>query len=69
MDSMVGQPGWADTRAANEEIYASKIYPQPVPRLGKPEEVAAAVALLSSPFSDYTTGALRRIDGGISKAR
>jgi NAD(P)-dependent dehydrogenase (short-subunit alcohol dehydrogenase family) len=68
MDSMVGQPGWADTRAANEEIYASKIFPQPVPRLGKPEEIAAAVALLASPLSDYTTGALWRIDGGISKA-
>jgi NAD(P)-dependent dehydrogenase (short-subunit alcohol dehydrogenase family) len=68
MDSMVGQPGWAETRAANEEIYASKIYPQPVPRLGKPMEIAAAVALLASPLSDYTTGALLRIDGGISKA-
>ena len=68
MDSMVGQPGWANTREENEEIYASKIYPQPVPRLGKPAEIAAAVALLSSPLSDYTTGALWRIDGGISKA-
>lgn len=68
MDSMVGQPGWAKTRAENEAIYASKIFPQPIPRLGKPEEIAAAVALLASPLSDYTTGALLRIDGGISKA-
>ncbi len=68
MDSMVGQPGWADNRAANEQIYASKLYPQPIPRLGKPLEIAAAVALLSSPLSDYTTGAMLRIDGGISKA-
>ncbi len=68
MDSMVGQPGWADSREANEEIYASNIYPQPIQRLGKPSEIAAAVALLSSPLSDYTTGALWRIDGGISKA-
>lgn len=68
MDAMVGQPGWADSRAANEEIYASQLYPQPVPRLGKSEEIAAAVALLASPLSDYTTGALLRIDGGISKA-
>jgi len=27
MDAMVGQPGWADTRAENEEIYASQLYP------------------------------------------
>jgi NAD(P)-dependent dehydrogenase (short-subunit alcohol dehydrogenase family) len=68
MDAMVGQPGWAGSRAANEEIYTTKLYPQPIPRLGKPSEIAAAVALLSSPLSDYTTGALLRIDGGISKA-
>ena len=68
MASMIGQPGWADTREANEEIYASQLYPQPVPRLGKSEEIAAAVALIASPLSDYTTGAQLRIDGGISKA-
>lgn len=68
MDAMAGQPGWAETREANEQIYTSKLYPQPIPRLGKPSEIAAAVALLASPLSDYTTGALVRIDGGISKA-
>jgi len=68
MDAMVGQPGWSNSRAANEEIYASQLYPQPVPRLGKSEEVAAAVGLLASSLSDYTTGALLRIDGGISRA-
>ena len=36
--------------------------------MGEPAEIAAAVALLASPLSDYTTGALLRIDGGISKA-
>jgi 3-oxoacyl-[acyl-carrier protein] reductase len=68
MDSMAGQPGWGATREENESIYAKKLYPQPVPRLGKTSEIAAAVALLASPLSDYTTGALLRIDGGISKA-
>ena len=34
----------------------------------RPAEIAAAVALLASPLSDYTTGALWRIDGGISRA-
>jgi NAD(P)-dependent dehydrogenase (short-subunit alcohol dehydrogenase family) len=40
----------------------------PLGRPGEPEEIAAAVALLASPLSNYTTGALWRIDGGISKA-
>src|SRR5579862_6040565 len=68
MESMAGQPGWGATRAENESIYAEKLYPQPVPRLGKTSEIAAAVAWLASPLSDYTTGAMLRIDGGISKA-
>jgi len=68
MDSMAGQPGWGATREENESIYAEKLYPQPVPRLGRTSEIAAAVALLASPLSNYTTGAMLRIDGGISKA-
>ena len=68
MDAMIGQPDWGATRAENEEIYTSKLYPQPIQRIGRPAEIAAAVALLASPLSDYTTGALWRIDGGISRA-
>jgi 3-oxoacyl-[acyl-carrier protein] reductase len=68
MDAMAGQPGWADTREENEKLYCTKHYPQPIPRGGKPSEIAAAVAFISSPRSDYTTGSMLRIDGGISKA-
>ena len=69
MDSMAGQPGWADTREENEEVYTHEASTRSrSARGGKPTEIAAAVALLSSPLSDYTTGSLLRIDGGISKA-
>jgi NAD(P)-dependent dehydrogenase (short-subunit alcohol dehydrogenase family) len=68
MDSMAGQPGWADTREENERKFTTDIAPQPIARGGKPSEIAAAVALLASPLSDYTTGAMLRIDGGVSKA-
>jgi NAD(P)-dependent dehydrogenase (short-subunit alcohol dehydrogenase family) len=68
MDSMAGQPGWADTRAENEKLYCTVHYPQPIPRPGRPSEIAAAVSMLSSPRSDYTTGSMLRIDGGASKA-
>lgn len=37
----------------------------PMRRLGKPEEVAAAVLFLASPSAAYITGAALKIDGGI----
>lgn len=40
--------------------------PNPVGRLGRPEDVAAAVAFLTSPLADYISGATLRVDGGIS---
>jgi NAD(P)-dependent dehydrogenase (short-subunit alcohol dehydrogenase family) len=64
-----GQLGWSDDLAENERSYVSEFSPQPVPRLGRPAEIAAAVVFLASPRSDYTTGALLRIDGGGEKGR
>lgn len=56
--------GWPDDLSENERRYTREAAPQPVPRLGRPEDIAAAVAFLASPRSDYTTGASLRIDGG-----
>ena len=63
------QKGWSDDFAENERIYTSEFSPQPVPRLGRTEEIAAAVAFLASPRSDFTTGAALRIDGGRTSGR
>jgi NAD(P)-dependent dehydrogenase (short-subunit alcohol dehydrogenase family) len=37
----------------------------PIGRAGEPEDVAALVAFLSSPESDYVTGQLVEIHGGL----
>jgi NAD(P)-dependent dehydrogenase (short-subunit alcohol dehydrogenase family) len=63
------QKGWSDDFAENERRYTSEFSPQPVPRLGRVEEIAAAVAFLASPRSDFTTGAALRIDGGRTSGR
>lgn len=63
------QHNWSDDLAENERAYTSEIRAQPVPRLGRPPEIAAAVTFLCSPRSDYTTGASLRVDGGMAKGR
>jgi glucose 1-dehydrogenase len=63
-------PGWIDTpgereHATEEEIEraARKL---PWKRLGRPEEIARGVVILSDPRSDYITGSTLSIDGGIT---
>jgi 3-oxoacyl-[acyl-carrier protein] reductase len=61
-------PGYIDTDAmatmtADEKKAAiSKV---PMRRLGRPEEVAAAVRFLACPEAGYITGSILKIDGGI----
>jgi NAD(P)-dependent dehydrogenase (short-subunit alcohol dehydrogenase family) len=62
------QLGWPDDMPEIQRRYATQIFPQTIPRLGEPEELALAVTFLASPLSDYTTGATWRIDGGTSIA-
>ena len=62
------QLGWPDDMAEIERRYATEIFPQTIPRIGKPQEIGVAVTLLASPLSDYTTGATWRIDGQTSIA-
>ena len=41
-----------------------KLYP--LGRIGKPEEVAAAINFLSSSEASFITGAILNVDGGIT---
>lgn len=62
------QHDWPADFAERERIYTRDFVGQPVPRLGRAEEIAAAVAFLASPRSDFTTGALLQVDGGSTRA-
>jgi len=68
LNTLRRQKGWPDDFEENQRVYTTDHYPQPVKRLGKPREIAAAVAFLASPLSGYTTGALLRIDGGTASS-
>ena len=57
--------GWGgETWEEIEHNATQAIAPNDVGRLGRPEEIAAAVAYLASPISDYVSGATIRVDGG-----
>jgi hypothetical protein len=39
----------------------------PLQRLGEPDEIAPLAVYLASDASSYTTGALIRVDGGVTR--
>jgi 3-oxoacyl-[acyl-carrier protein] reductase len=61
-------PGFIDTdmtRALSEEQRSALLARIPLGRLGKPEDIAAAVGYLASPAADYVTGAVLHVNGGM----
>ncbi len=61
-------PGFIDTdmtRALSEEQKSTLLAQIPLGRLGRPEDVAAAVAFLASPAAAYITGAVLHVNGGM----
>jgi 3-oxoacyl-[acyl-carrier protein] reductase len=66
--NMAGQYGWGDNWADIERNAVAQFVQNDAGRFGKPEEVAAAVAYLTSPMADYVTGALLRVDGGHTRS-
>jgi len=55
---------WGRTWDEIEHGAVRDMVPNDVGRLGRPEEIAAAVAYLASPFAAYVSGATLRVDGG-----
>jgi NAD(P)-dependent dehydrogenase (short-subunit alcohol dehydrogenase family) len=71
-------PGWIETPmvmdegpapASDPEVYAALAGIAPMKRLGKPVEVASAVAWLCSDASSFITGHPLLVDGGVSAGR
>lgn len=61
-------PGFIDTdmtRTLSEQQRDALIGQIPLGRLGRPDDVAAAVAFLASPGADYMTGCTLHINGGM----
>ena len=65
-------PGFIDTPMARRAIegdlfpvpYEQILAAYPIPRLGKPEEIAAAIAFFASDEAGYVTGQLLGVNGG-----
>jgi 3-oxoacyl-[acyl-carrier protein] reductase len=61
-------PGFIDTdmtRALSAEQKSALLAQIPLGRLGRPEDVAAAVAYLASPAAAYVTGSVLHVNGGM----
>ena len=54
------------TKAISEEATQEYLASIPMGRAGKPEDVANLAGFLASPDSDYLTGTVIRIDGGLA---
>ena len=60
-------PGFVETEMTANLSKNNKLVDQiPLKRMGQPEEVAELIAFLASPVSDYITGEVIKIDGGIA---
>lgn len=60
-------PGFIETdMTAATPLSQQMLASVPLNRMGKPEEVAELAAFLASPKSDYITGAVIQIDGGLA---
>ena len=64
-------PGFIDTdmtRALPDAQKDALLTQIPLGRLGRPEDIAAAVAYLASPAGDYVTGSVLHVNGGMYMA-
>ncbi|MGO4118661.1 SDR family NAD(P)-dependent oxidoreductase [Rhizobium ruizarguesonis] len=60
--------GWGSEWSEIEAGACRDLVPNDINRLGRPDEIAAAVAYLVSQHADYISGAMIRVDGGLNRS-
>ncbi|HEX7856320.1 MAG TPA: SDR family NAD(P)-dependent oxidoreductase [Sphingobium sp.] len=65
LGTMAAKNGWPDDYESREAAFMDLgLFPCSSERYGRPEDIGALVAFLSSPLATFITGANYRIDGG-----
>lgn len=68
MEQVAKDNGWGTDLAAIEKRFVTEVLPLTAGRLGRPADIASAVAYIASVHSDFVTGSNFRVDGGLSRA-
>jgi NAD(P)-dependent dehydrogenase (short-subunit alcohol dehydrogenase family) len=68
MDGLAEERGWGADPAVREARFLREILSLTVNRLGRPEDIGAAVAFVASRQADFINGSNLRVDGGLSHA-
>jgi 3-oxoacyl-[acyl-carrier protein] reductase len=58
---------WGDAKRNSPEMYSTMLARNPMGRMGRPEEVANAVAFLASPAASFISGTNLVVDGALTQ--
>jgi 3-oxoacyl-[acyl-carrier protein] reductase len=61
---VAAERGWGESWDEIERHVLAEVLDNPTGRLGRPEDVAAVVAVIASPWADYVNASNWRVDGG-----